>query len=417
MTIAYYNLRPDQSANSPCRSSIEELVQIANCDPLFRKSVGEISRTDLDKLILIPQNNPLRWEKVMAGVINSITGKVPEREEVKIGRQLFEGLSKKTRKSLSKEDVFGFFPYILSGFKINLCGINGHDTNGLDSLISFTEMCFSGIGVNISSYLCAHKETREKGRDSLRHSMDISKANRAINLMKGVVRNSRSTFGSIQLHQYTGNPEGMNALFPQIFLKYYGEGKLLDLKNTLDLHYLQLKDLCERTSEEGLNVELEDASKTYKMAETLCIAKFGSPWRILSAQDDYGIFKQQVDCAYNDLGRLLRFGKICGIEGINDDTSLKAIEIFRQNQEANLIGKAALENMFYYSWGRKSGLSSGIAIGLDVDHDSYQIESFSKGYKEENPRVAPILYARKREDGDSPNKMGLNNLSIRQFWR
>ena len=418
MNIGFYNLDPARVIDIGNDVSIKEVIDIANSDSFFKDNFGKISKKNLSELNVVPQKNPLRWEKVMTGMIYSLTRKIPYRDEVKTGRQLFEGLDKNVRKNLSINDVFGLFPYLISGFKINLRGNNGNDTNSLDYLVSFTENCFSGNEVNILSYLCAHKESREKGRDLLRPSVEINYANRAINLMKGIIRNSKSGKGTIQLYQSKGNPEGMNALFPQIFLKYHRSGRLNELRDRLNFHYSQMEELCNQNSERDLEIKLNDARETYKMAEDFCVEKFGLPWRELLPKCNYGVFQKPIFEAHSALKRLLQSEKIRkGIDEEYDETLLRAVELFRQNQEAHLIGKAALENMFYYTWGKNSASVHGVAIGLDVDHDNYQIQCFSSGYNESNPGITPILYARRRGDGDLFSQTGLNNLSIRQFWR
>jgi len=418
MKFHFYSLRPGENTDNAGLISLDEIILMVNLDEFFKKKFGEIPKTELDKLNIIPQKNPLRWERIMGGIIYRLSGKIPLRKEVNFGRLLFEGLNKQTRRNLDLENVFGFFPYLLSGFKSNLKGINKKDTNSIEKLILLTEKSFSGEEINLSSYLCAHKESIEKGRDKLRKEIKEDYVIRAINLLKGIIKNSGSGKGSINLSQYRENAEGMNEISPKIFLRYYHDKNLDNLRDVLENHYLQMEHICSKNSDEDVQITLKDAKETYNYAKKLCISEFGFPWRELPLDKSYGVFNELLEDACGDLSRLSKFPIINGKkDSYKDKKILYSIREFMKHQKIPLIRKSIIEGLFYYAWGKESKSSSGIGIGLDVDHHNYQIEFFSRGYDRDNPKSAPILYARRRGNEDLPEREGLNNLSIRQFWR
>ncbi|MFA4960074.1 MAG: hypothetical protein WC548_00220 [Candidatus Pacearchaeota archaeon] len=416
MSLAIYSLRPDGSVFETQQLYIKEAINEAN-KLLYGNEHLQVSKRDISELNLVPQKNPQRWERVMSSIVALITGKIPLRDEVKVARHLFECLDKRTRSNLGLEEIFGLFPYLISGFKINYNGISRNDTNPFSYLVSFTERCLSGDPVNISTYLCAHKQSREKGRDTLRPEIDPVYSIRAINLLKGIIRNSASHQGNINIHQFSGEPRGMNSVFPQVFLKYYSEGRLVDLRDTMNTHFKDLERIAEDSSEKGLTVYPRDAVITYQRAEELCLSEFGVSWRDLDVENISGDFRDIAQDCQKVMMRLMKFGKLDGRKSFSEKDLKDAKELFIKNQGATLLGKAVLEVMFRYAWGKEVAEKKGIAVGLDVDHDFYQIRAFSLGYNSVSQRVPPILYARRVGDKDDPSKKGLQGLSIRQFWR
>src|SRR3989344_2884818 len=219
MKIYAYNLRTDGDEGLDGQRDVSELVS-QYVPEILKFKLNILSSEQVNSISSVPYRNPEKWERLMASLVCALTGKVPSRDEVKRGRQIYEALPKSIRKICVREEIFGLFPYIIAGFKINLKNINRNDTNNLENAVLFTGELLSTENPVITTFFCAHKEDREVNKDMLRPNIKRPYATRAINLFKGLIKNSKKGCGSIILHQARGNYYGINTIFPQIFLKY-----------------------------------------------------------------------------------------------------------------------------------------------------------------------------------------------------
>src|SRR3989344_3448716 len=426
MRIYGYNLRTDIEKGPNGQIDINKLIHEFITDNI-KCDLNVPSEVQINSISHVPQKNPEKWERLMASLVCALTGKIPSRDEIKRGRQIYEALPKSIRKICVREEIFSLFPYIIAGFKINLKNINRNDTNNLENAVLCTGELLSTENPVITTFFCAHKEDREVNKDMLRPNIKRPYATRAINLFKGLIKNSKKGCGSIILHQARGNYYGINTIFPQIFLKYVSTRSLPALRFNMEQHFAEISRIASESASPDIKIEVRDIVSHYQSAETMASRMFGENWKYARLETlSNRPIDRFVHFAVKDLSRLITHSEIDKTfdESSREylatlaDNERKATELFEQNSRMTIVGRAILDCMFFYQWGRVSQEEGLIGVGLDTDHNIHQMECFSLGYSKDLNFSAPILYARKNGEKDKIDDLfGLDNLSIRQFWR
>lgn len=407
-------------APSALPRAIAEVLDAAGANASFVATYGKPSKQDVANFNAVPNANPARWERVIAAVVLTLSGFVPLRAEIKGARHVFQALQRSTWRKITPEQVLGVFPYLLVGFRCNLSNKDRDGTNSVERIASVCDRLISGRPIHISTYLCAHKERRDIARDNLREHIEAGAASRALRFVQGLVANTGTAENSLTVHQARGNARGMLTLFPQVFLKYYSEGRLFDLQETLERHYEEMGCLLRRLSTEVLKMHICDASETYSLADALCPEFDGVDWQDIAgcAQSDPRLddFRVLVSLATRSLERLYRFEGISPAKIQRNSEMQDAVDRFAHRMKQGLGAIALNECLFYYCWGEKCRANGEIAFGFEVDHDWFQIAAFSLGFSGSLRSTAPSLYLRSSNENRS-SKAGLGNLSFRQFWR
>jgi hypothetical protein len=293
---------------------------------------------------------------------------------------------------------------------------------------------------DFTTFFCAHREhapemVTELDADNIRRSCRL-----ALGIRNNIAQNRHSKSG-LRIIQPAGTPEGLAAVFPEIFLNYLRQGKLADLMLVLSRHFIQLGEVVGQEFNEDVTTE----DTTQHVKETLAVAerKFGD-WKNTSMD--------RCDCKRHDEGgdpligtlrftadeisRLMPYYK----EGLSISQDLisanlaRAKELRPSNPDLpdkvaaaiteflsirTSTAKAIYETAFYYAWGERARNGNSAIIGLERDHDLFQtlaiVYGFNKGEIDHYTRhKSPSIFA-KRKSHEDPTR--LSGLSFRQFWR
>ncbi|KKQ92399.1 MAG: hypothetical protein UU16_C0033G0018 [Candidatus Woesebacteria bacterium GW2011_GWA2_40_7] len=440
--VNYYDISANQKLSSLSGDEVEvdDLSKLKKSEePALFESNGllqNIGSLDFDPLGI---KKPSRWERAVATMIYVISDQIPNREEVKKGRQIIERLPKIIKKNIDKQFVLGFLPYLLSGFNFHLNKNFVADSNFIDDGVSFITKIYKEPSIRIQSFLCAHRESHKIRELSLRDHIHKIKIVRALNLEVGLLVNAGVDKLTIDWYQQTATKRASSNMFPEIFIHYLKTGRLAELVKTLDLHEAEMKILMKNTSTEAVDINLLSLDSFTSQVEEFLENRYGPRWGLLRSipNENDQLSKIVSQIAMPEIGRLMPFYENSGrekkelqkyldtnLQGVKDKDGEFAIgDIFKwfvDSQQMTQFGKALYETAFYYFWGYESAEKGIVGIGIDRDHESYQYTAYKKGYYEKTTIKdlnfsIPIVYAR-RIDTENPKGI-LRDFSIRQFWR
>lgn len=439
--INFYDISINQKLSSLSGEELEidDLLKRKRLeDPTLYELNGlleDVRSLDFDPLGI---KKPLRWEQAMATMIYAISDQIPNREEVKKGRQIIERLPKNIKKDINKQFVLGFLPYLLTGFNFHLNKNFVADSNFINNGVAFITKVYQKPFVHAQSLLCAHRESRKIKELSLRDHVHETKMVRALNLEQGLLANAGVETQIIDWYQQTATPRASSNMFPEIFIHYLKTGRIIELVKTLNLHEVEMKMLMENSSSRVVGANLIPLDTFTSQVEKFLESRYGSNWGQMQSipnEDDllskiaskiampvverlmpfYGNSKKEID----ELQKYLKVN-LQGIEDTNDEEIVSSIfKWFVDSQQMTKFGKALYETTFYYLWGSVSAEKDTVGIGIDRDHENYQYRAYKEGYagnaSNRDLCSAPIIYARRV---DTENSKGiLRDFSIRQFWR
>lgn len=412
-----------------------------------------------DRLVLKEQDHiywkdPVRWQKIISTIVFVISGRVPDMFDSK----RFYAIITEIRKSFKNQPeilsfvdsptfIFGSFPYFLAGFDfLRKNGWSCNGKNNLKNFCCFIEKIVKEKDVSVSTYLCAHREHEPL----LSKDIDLEGLRKMTNIISGITENIfEKKKIKLEIFQQCGSGFSINAVFPEIFLAYLGDGKLLDLMDTLQKHY----DECRRyfyqlAKSRNLTIKLFSIDRHIKKVEKY-VQKFSQndlsgTSRIFLMNETRRIQNDNVrekrhimavsKFALEEIKRLMpyytSFGKISSnlihtnINKARDKQKKILIteSIRRFINTDTLESKAVYETVFYFLWGKEARRKKQIIVGFERDHDIYQTMAISKGYlgyksdNSNNKYGAPLLYAR-RVDPAYDDGISFRKISFRQFWR
>jgi hypothetical protein len=160
------------------------------------------------------------------------------------------------------------------------------------------------------------------------------------------------------------------------------------------------------------------------MVENGCEKLCGIHWRLI---DNFNSIKDEDiktitrDMTLNDVRRYMpEYESKSSVEIDThslSDREKGAINLYLGDDKLQLHSKSLYETLFYYTWGKITKDEDGIAIGIDRDHDLFQVQAFSLGYSGivDISNGTPLLYAR-RTDAELLSD-DINSASFRQQWR
>ncbi|MBI2464636.1 hypothetical protein HYV64_00695 [Candidatus Shapirobacteria bacterium] len=438
--IRYYDVSINQNMSQLTGQTLDtaELVgrKIA-ADPILFKSRGlvdQIGNFDFDPIGIKKSS---RWESAVATMIYAISDQIPNREEIKRGRQIIEVLPKSIKEQINREFILGFLPYFLTGFNFHTGDHFVEDSNTVKDGATFIEEVHGKTEIRTSSLLCAHRESHKVKELSLRDHIHTTKAVRALNLFFGLVGNSTSQTSIIDWYQQFSTKRASSNIFPEIFIGYLKTGKISDLVRVLDLHQRELEQLMANATRVDTNISLKSLDLFTTQVETFLSDRYGVDW---ASHEKPGQSDALTDITTGftlpEVTRLMPFygqsaAEIRTLEAyrqINIDMAedqresdlVKQIfDWFVQNQRMTKYSKALFETAQYYLWGSTSARDGLVCLGIDRDHSNYQRLAFQQGFLDTqgttNVKNVPLLYARRRDAETS--KGILSEISFRQFWR
>ena len=394
--------------------------------------VDDIEHYDFDPKGI---KNTSKWEKVTSTMIYTVSGQIPDREEVKRGRQLIERMPKQLKGYVDSSFIINFLPYLLSGFNFQLTDNFIDEANILKDGVNFINDIYQRQNIYSSSLLCAHRESGQIAKMSLVENIHTVKAKRALNLQLGLVLNSKTEHIKLDWYQQTSTARLSSNMFPEIFINYLKEGNLLNLIKVIHSHERQMLDILEPNNTKSIDINLVLLDKLSSDVEAFIEDRFGSGWFNLTGTENNPdcIFKLARDYTLPHIKRLMPFynlpkDKMEDLEKYRktnidktDDVNEKelinsTINWFIDHQKMSGFGKALYETSMYYYWGMMSHKQSKVGIGMDRDYSDYQYNAFKLGYLDgDSNNSVPLLYAR-RTKNEISQKM-LKYLSFRQFWR
>ncbi|HCT64496.1 MAG TPA: hypothetical protein DIC60_04390 [Lachnospiraceae bacterium] len=434
MDIYYYNLGGKNNIGLPNgKVSAKELLcekkRITNNKDAKLNELISFN-LDLGSISHIPQNNPYKWEQALSTLVYIITGIVPNREEVLRCRQLYELLGKADRKRMTPEVLFGTFPYLAIAFKMNIEGKSHKGINILSNAIEFTSKLLQTDYLKINSFLCVQEERNDVGNKTVKNKIKEESVIKALNIFKGIIKNSPCQKGEVNWACSGGSEEGLSSLYPSIFTNYTNNEMLDNLKGYLNKHISDIDQVFKDNCEDGISLKIKNLDEFNKLVKKNCYTIFGSNFEKLDIIDvNNKELKNLILEAKRSLKRLEVYYNQQSVFnekneryiGQLEDQDIKnAARLFKKSSSMTFIAKVAMEVIFYYTWGVEARKENSIALGLSADHNSYQSAAFALGYRDSYHQASPILYGRSTiiEDGNerTTGEKGLNTFSLRQFW-
>ncbi|QQG44037.1 MAG: hypothetical protein HYW86_04195 [Candidatus Roizmanbacteria bacterium] len=407
-------------------------------DPVLFESKGLIEKLDKYDFDPIGIKHSSRWENIMATMIFSISDQIPNREEIKRGRQIIEKLPRHLKADIDRQFVLTFLPYLLTGFNFHLGKSFVANANLIDNSVSFIGEVYRNPLVNASSFLCAHRESFKVKTLSLVDHVHEKKVKRVLGLELGLLANALIKTINIDWYQQTATPKASSNMFPEIFINYLKTGKIGDLMKTIEAHRVEIEGLMSKYIGPDTNLNLKPLDTFTSLVESYLDNRYGETWREMQSfsNENDALAKIAYEMTLPEVTRLMPFFKQA-TEAIVELNRYKYSTVTTNHEEQNLIaaviewflkcqkmtkfGKALYETAFYYLWGALSGNNSMVGIGIDRDHDNYQYYAFRQGYNDNRRDKTtqedniPLLYARRNEE-EKPKGL-LKDISFRQFWR
>lgn len=434
----FFDLSISQKASSMSGNEVpyNEIVKLRKGEDIAKfDSAGfieDVERFDFDPLGI---RNTSRWDKAASTMVYAVSGQVPDREEIKRGRQLIEGVPKRTKEYVDRSFVLNFLPYLLTGFNFQLTDTFVDEANTLKDGINFVNSVYSQQNIHSSSLLCAHRESGSIAKLSLVQNIHTVKAKRTLALQLGLLSNAQTERGRLDWYQQTSTARLSSNMFPEMFINYLKAGNVVNLIRLVQSHKQQMVDILTSGHARSWQTNLITLDKLTSDTEMFMINRFGVDWNKFTGNegDPDMIFKITRDYTLPHIKRLMPFYnqsesemqnlekyRGANINNARDDEEKKivgeVIDWFIDHQRLSGFGKALYETSMYYHWGMMSKNESGVGIGVDRDYSNYQYLAFKSGYLNGGLNGSvPLLYAR-RTKNEIPQKM-LKYISFRQFWR
>lgn len=440
--VKYFDISVNQTLSSLSGETVEvtDLSRRKKLEnpSLFESSgfVEDIAAFDFD---LFGIKHSSRWEKAVATMVYVISDQVPNREEVKRGRQIIERLPKDVKKEVDRLFVLGFLPYLLTGFSFHLGDSFVADSNCISCGVAFISETYKKPSIHTWSPLCAHRESHKVKKLSLRDHIHETKTLRALNLEMGLLGNAKADEQSIDWYQQTPTLRASSNMFPEIFINYLETGRLGNLMRTLKLHQDEMERLMEKFSPGSAHLNLKPLDNFTAQVETFLKERYGEGWNrletISNKEDILARIASQMtvpavirlmpfyEYSADKIKQLEKYRRL-NLEAVNEEDEQELINQvfswFIDHQQMTAFGKALYETAFYFVWGFLSATEGTVGVGLERDHENYQYYAFKQGYIESLSTemeilAIPLIYAR-RIDQEKPRGI-LRDISFRQFWR
>jgi len=367
----------------------------------------------LGKVDLSIKSGSEEWYNLISKLVFCLSGKEIEARQLHIYRQLARQIDKQFT-SISVSDKNIALAYFIVMFAVKKEVWSHSDKNSYHDATSFLEVIASSTQVQTYSVFCAHRESNEVAKDTLVSKLKLVAFQRLVNAYCGFLFHLGKRSKWILYHP-SGNNFGLISIFPGIALQYMQQDKEKELCKIMDKHFDKVDLYCQRLSSRVLTLELRDLSQFIEPIIYNLTIRYGEDWVKF---DRYDLFSEEHedilllarDLALTDVRRYMpELEKNHGDLGLN--------MFYRHYGLMDPVAKSIYESNFYSHWGEIVKNNQAIGLGIDRDHDLFQVQGFHYGNqgKIEFGSRAPLLYARRsgRENGEN----NINAISLRQFWR
>lgn len=382
------------------------------------------------------------WNRAFASAVWAITGTIPNKEEINFAREVMRNLSKEFKRNYVDHNfVLCFLPYLTAGFKIHQSDYLHAESNSIKYAKNFVELMYP-IGLSKGySFLCSHRAPQETHPYSLAETINLEKAERALNLILGLLHNSLGKKNVVYyLFQQTVTSKLACSLFPEVVVNYINNHALEKLCSQIESHANQMSTLLKKKSNDICTFVLKPLDDFHEIVNKQLTSVHGNSWRELEPtnwESEYieielakahtlpqitRLMPYYNEDDKNSLRRKLQNNLTESVIASEQNNSQFSSDLIREIGESFLfsqaqtpMSRALFETEFYASWGEICATENALAIGIDRDADFYQFRSWEVGFLRNNPEAhSHLMYAR-RSHPESNEK--LKYTSFRQFWR
>ncbi len=344
-------------------------------------------------------------------------------------RKIISDNNKELLNIIDSPDFLIPYLYMLIWFEINqswLCGRNW--SNPYESLAASIIRILNNDVIEISWFLCAHRENKNISKNTLVENLNLYEFKRILSLINGIIKNLWKKY-SINMMHTEWNYRWINAVFSNLFLEYFKKWELNRMSDLLDQHIFELRTF------ESDNIKINSIWSHFDETKNFLEEKFGTDRINFEMKDLYRLSEKDKFTSiayymtYEEIKRfdsaLKSFNMAYTEDEINDliklnirkasvnkkETIEKAIKEFFN--KSSLSAKALYETAFYYLRWKYVKEAWWIWMWFERDHDLFQTEAFSMWYgPNKNKNMIPLLYGKRtgKKSWDS-----IWNISFRQF--
>lgn len=390
------------------------------------------------------------WESSFCAITEIISGKKPKPEAVKFAKGLVMKMASAQKNAIVDEAfVLGFLPYLMAGFSFHKGNAFIENSNRAALVNELITSQARSKKTHVFSFLCSHRDPKisKTEYNLLQKSIPRHLVRRAVSLSLGLVANLPSKPEvRLTLMQQGASRSLASSIFPEVVFEYAAQNRFFELVNTVADQYRQISEAISFYADvEGISVGLRNLDQFRRRLDLFLVNRYGTSWRKIDyigrSWDKDPIVKLAIEQAYPSIKRLMP-----SVNMLPEDRDSRASEFlkrallsipedalpserkkardaaldFCENFTMTGTAKAVYETSFYFLWGQISGrYRNALAIGLDRDHDSYQVQAWAMGAASNPFRygsyISEPIYAKRMGRPES----GLDHTenSFRQFWR
>lgn len=367
------------------------------------------------------------WEKAVRTTLLLIGGKTITNQSLNIYKEIYRNIERDFDKQINLDFNFvTFFVTMMLGFQAHIYGWSEHNTNKSTDFVKFVEKILEKRNdrLFVCSIFCPHRESDTADKNTLVKEIKEISVRRYVFLLYSLFLNAGSKQVDITLYHPIGSAHALSIIFPNITLKYMHENRVGELLEQMDKHFYTVESIINSVKKSSVSIKFIAVDKLIEMVENGCEKLCGIHWRLI---DNFNSIKDEDiktitrDMTLNDVRRYMpEYESKSSVEIDThslSDREKGAINLYLGDDKLQLHSKSLYETLFYYTLGKITKDEDGIAIGIDRDHDLFQVQAFSLGYSGivDISNGTPLLYAR-RTDAELLSD-DINSASFRQQWR
>ncbi len=424
--LFFFDLRPRQVHDKYSGNKVDIKILMENIheEDMLTNHAKYLDITDLDTHISCTTKNK-DWEKIVRTILILTSGKTILDKQLCVYKEVYRAIEKRYSDLNFDIEFATFFVSIIIGFRFHNFGWSEQGSNKVSDAIDFIDNIIANrlSSIFVSSVFCAHRESDSVDMNTLVKEIKEVSLKRYVYLLYSIFININSRCVQIDLYHTAGGVNALNEVFPNIALKYIRENRVGELLDQMNLHFEKAREIIENIKVPDISITLIRIDSFVLKVEEMCQKIGGKDWRQIKNFNfvnnvDLRIIAQEM--TLNDIVRYMpEYVQSVDTGSFSATTpdEKKAVDWYLGKGRLNLHSKSLYETMFYYYWGVLTKEKKGIAVGIDRDHDLFQVESFSLGYNDslDISISSPLLYARRTEE--ELNTSDINSTSIRQFWR
>ncbi len=427
--IYFFDLRPRPLYENLCGKEIDLLTLVNTIEKTIIAKDGSLylKKGDLNKpLICITKSKD--WEKIIRTCLLIVSGKTIPDKTLSVYKELYRQIEKKYSRRLVFDSKFViFFVSLIVSFRLHTLGWSEQSSNRISDVLSFVDNMFKNKDklISISSIFCAHRESDAEDMNTLVKQVKEVSLKRFIYLLHSLSLNIDAKYTEIVWYHPIGGKHALVEVFPNIAIKHINEGNVNKLLAQMDMHFENVQKITKSLNTPKISIKLIPLDSFVLGVEQECRKIAGKNWRGITnfnSVKNTDIRSITQDMTLKDVSRYMpEYEKPVGIKVMDlsslTDMGKEALDWYVEGGRLNLHSKSLYETVFYYHWGELTKKLGGVAIGIDRDHDLFQVQAFSLGYNNwiDISLGSPLLYARRTEDELKTNDV--SSTSIRQFWR